>query len=262
MTTRVLFTGYAPVHFLCFRPIHEALARRPGVEILVSGGLRSGGEGTFAYDGPGLYRRFGVPAERILPVESLAARRFDLVFAANRRVLVPRANVGALVQIFHGVSFRNRAVREENLAFDHLFLIGPYMRRKFVERGLLAEDDPRGLPIGSPKTDALLNGTLDRARTLARYRFRGDRPVLLYAPTGEAGNSLETMGEEVIRCLAATGRYDLVVKPHTSSGPCSGSSPAASSPSCSRSRPSLGSSSGCKPREAVPRPCAIHPSRR
>lgn len=214
MTTRILFTGYAPVHFLCFRPIYERLAVRPDVELFVSGGLRRGANGSFAYDGPGLYRRFGVPEACILPVEALARQRFDLLFAANRRVIVPRENVGALVQIFHGVSFRNRAVREENLAFDHLFLIGPYMRRKFVERGLLAEDDPRGVPIGFPKTDALLGQGLDRARTLARYGFSGQRPVLLYAPTGEAGNSLETMGVEVVRRLAAKGRYDLIVKPH------------------------------------------------
>jgi hypothetical protein len=214
--TSVVFTGYAPVHFLCFRPVYERLARRPDVELWVSGGLRAGTEGGFAYDGPGLYRRFGVPEERILPVEALARRRFDVVFAANRRVIVPRENAGALVQIFHGVSFRNRGVREENLAFDHLFLTGPYMRRLFAERGLLAERDPRGVPVGFPKTDALLagDGAAARAAVLAAHGFDGSRPVLLFAPTGEADNALETMGEELVRRLAAAGRYDLIVKPH------------------------------------------------
>lgn len=214
MTITILFTGYAPVHFLCFRPLYDRLIRRPEVELFVSGGLRSGHDGAFAYDGPGLYRRFGVPEERILPVEALPRHCFDVVFAANRRVIVPRRNIGALVQIFHGVSFRNRAVREENLIFDYLFLIGPYMRRKFVERRLLAEHDPRGVSIGFPKTDALLTGGLERAEVLAPYGFDGSRPVLLYAPTGEAANSLETVGEEVIHLLADTGRYDLLIKPH------------------------------------------------
>lgn len=214
MTTTILFTGYAPAHYLCFRPLHQALGQRRDVEVVVSGGLRSGADGSFVYDGPGLYRRFGIPEERILPVPALAERRFDVAFAANRRVLAPPENVGRSIQIFHGVSFRNRGVRPENLAFDHLFLIGPYMRRKFAEHGLLAENDPRGVPIGFPKTDALLQGPFDRGEVLARYGFSGGRPVLLYAPTGEAGNSLETMGPEVVARLVATGSYDLLVKPH------------------------------------------------
>lgn len=216
MTVKVLFTGYAPVHFLCFRPLYDRLRAMPGVEVLLSGGLRTGSEGRFSYDGPGLYRRFAVPEARILPVDDLAKRRFDLAFAANRRVLAPRENVGASIQIFHGVSFRNRGIRPENLAFDHLFLIGPYMSRKFAELGLLDADDPRGLHIGFPKTDALLAAArdLDRIELLARYGFAGDRPVLLYAPTGAAGNSLETVGPEVVERLTAADRYDLLVKPH------------------------------------------------
>jgi hypothetical protein len=38
--------------------------------------------------------------------------------------------------------------------------------------------------------------------------------VLLYAPTGQKHNSLETVGEEVIRRLRATGRYDILIKLH------------------------------------------------
>ncbi|MGH3337174.1 MAG: CDP-glycerol glycerophosphotransferase family protein, partial [Nocardioides sp.] len=41
-----------------------------------------------------------------------------------------------------------------------------------------------------------------------------DRPVVLYAPTGERHNSMETMGEELIAKLGAVDRYDLLVKPH------------------------------------------------
>ncbi|GAA0600636.1 hypothetical protein GCM10009416_43270 [Craurococcus roseus] len=214
MTTRVLFTGYAPVHFLCFRPIWDRLARRPDTEVFVSGGLRTGAAGAFAYDGAGLYRPLGVPDGRILPVEAIQSRTFDVLFSANKRIIAPRGNFGTLVQMFHGVSFRNRAVRSESLDYDALFLIGPYMRRKFAEQGLLAEADRRGVPIGFPKTDPLVAGNFDRAALLARYGFDGSRPVLLYAPTGEAHNSLETMGEAVIRDLSSCGHFDLLIKPH------------------------------------------------
>ena len=143
-----------------------------------------------------------------------SSRSFDLLFAANRRLILPRESCGTLVQIFHGVSFRNRAVRDENLAFEVLFLVGPYMRRQFVERGLLGGERP-ARAVDRLSEDRSAGQWRDRPRRrLARYGFDGSRPVLLYAPTGEADNSLETMGEAVISALAATGRFDLLVKPH------------------------------------------------
>jgi hypothetical protein len=214
MTTSILFTGYAPVHFVCFRPIFERLAARSDVEVSVSGGLRAGSDDVFTYDGAALYRPLGIPDDRILPTEAVQSRTFDILFSANKRIIAPRKNFGALVQIFHGVSFRNRAVRPESLDYDFLFLIGPYMRRKFVETGLLTDDDPRGVPIGFPKTDTLVKDKFDRAKLLERYGFDGLRPIVLYAPTGEAHNSLETMGADVIRNLSACDDFDLIIKPH------------------------------------------------
>ncbi|RUR75775.1 CDP-glycerol glycerophosphotransferase family protein [Chlorogloeopsis fritschii PCC 9212] len=210
----VLFTGYAPVHFLCFRPIYEQLVQLSGVEVYLSGGVRTETEPGFTYDGAAMYAPFHIQPERILSVEEIQNRHFDVLFSANKRILAPLENFETRIQIFHGVSFRNRGVRPENLAYNVFFLIGPYMRRKFVEAGLLAEDDPRGVPIGFPKTDPLVTGELDRGELLQRYGFDGKRPILLYAPTGQAYNSLETMGEEVIARLAATGKYDLLIKPH------------------------------------------------
>lgn len=214
MSLSVLFTGYAPVHFLCFRPLYERLSALPGVELFVSGGLRRVTPDGFAYDAPALYRPFRIPERQILAVENLTQRRFDVLFSANKRIIAPPENLGSKIQIFHGVSFRNRGVRPENLAYDFLFVIGPYMRRKFIETGMLPDNDPRAVPIGFPKSDRLLDGTLDRRAVLAAHGLTGQRPVLLYAPTGEACNSLETMGVEVIRRLAGNGRYHLLIKPH------------------------------------------------
>ena len=210
----VLFTGYAPVHFLCFRPLYEQLIRLTGVEVYVSGGLRTKTAVGYQYDGDGMYAPFHIPPERILSVDAIQARHFDVLFAANKRIILPPENVGAKIQIFHGVSFRNRGVRVENLVYDFFFLIGPYMQRKFVETGLLTADDPRGVPIGFPKTDPMLTGEFDRQALLAKYGLDGKRPILLYAPTGQADNSLEIMGKEVIQRLAATDQYDLLIKPH------------------------------------------------
>jgi CDP-glycerol glycerophosphotransferase (TagB/SpsB family) len=88
------------------------------------------------------------------------------------------------------------------------------MKRGFEDSGILAAGDPRGVEIGFPKTDRLLDGTLDRAAIRAAHGVSGDRPVVLYAPTGERHNSMETMGEDLIAKLGAVDRYDLLVKPH------------------------------------------------
>lgn len=213
-TTTVLFTGYAPVHFLCFRPIFEELRRHRDVELFLSGGLRTAAEEGYHYDGQAMYSPFGIPEELILPVEAIQDRHFDVLFSANKKILAPPDNYDTRVQIFHGVSFRNRGVRPENLIYTVFFLTGPYMRQKCIESGLVAEGDPRLVPIGFPKTDPLVAGGLDRDALLAQYGFDGTRPVLLYAPSGEAHNSLESMGKEVIDRLSATDRYDLIVKMH------------------------------------------------
>ncbi|NOT31316.1 MAG: hypothetical protein HOP15_12795 [Planctomycetes bacterium] len=241
--TSVLFTGYAPVHFVCFQPLYERLARSDDFEVFLSGGLRTetgdqvqgdqvqgnqvqgnqvqgnqvqGNQvqgNQVQHDSAALYRPFGVPAEHVLTVEEIQTRDFDVLFGANTKLISPR-NAGTRVQIFHGISFRNKSVRDENMGCDHYFLIGPYMRRKFVAGGLLGEDDPRALSIGFMKTDPLRDPRLERLELARRSELDGTRPVLLYAPTGQRHNSLETMGEEVLRRLAATGRYDILVKLH------------------------------------------------
>jgi hypothetical protein len=209
---RILFTGYAPVHFLCFAPLYRMVSTMPQVEVCVSGGFRTKTAEGYAYDDR-MFAELGVSSEHVLPMDRMREEDFDVLFAANTKVITPR-RVEHKVQLFHGVSFRNRAIRSANMACDHYFLAGPYMRRKFAESGLLSEDDPRGLSIGFLKTDALLDGSLDRREQLARHGFDGSRPVLLYAPTGQKHNSLDTMGEDVLRQLSDTGAFDILVKLH------------------------------------------------
>ena len=213
---RILFTGYAPVHFLCFKPLYERLTMMPGVSVDLSGGTRTRSPYAvdgYLYDQEDLYGRFALPHGAVLPIASLKGAEYDVLFSANTRRIEPR-RVGTRIQIFHGMSFRNRAIRPETQGADYYFLLGPYMKRGFEAAGLLSPGDPRAVEIGFPKTDRLLDGSLDRAEMLARHGISGDRPVVLYAPTGEHHNSLETMGEELIARLAEVNRYDLLVKPH------------------------------------------------
>ncbi len=212
---RILFTGYAPVHFVCFRPIYERLRRLDGVQVFVSGGREPGDDA----EGPALtarelYRPFRMAPERVLTLDEMRRQRFDMVFCAHVSGYFPRED-RERVQIFHGLSFRNMAVRRDVLVYDHLFITGPYMMRAFGENQLLRPGDPRCVPIGFPKVDRLVDGSLDRSAILRRLGLSGRRPVVLYAPTGQKLNSLETgVGEEVVRRLRAGGRYDVLVKLH------------------------------------------------
>ncbi len=211
MSKRVVFAGYAPVHFVCFQPIYRRLVRVPGLEIFLSGELRGAGGGGGA---EALYRPFRVPKERILPLEVMRRRSFDLVLSAHVSGYFPRSD-RARVQLFHGVSFRNVAVRRDVLIYDYLFITGPYMMRLFQRNKLVRARDRRCVPIGFPKVDRLVDGSLDRKRILDRLGLSGRRPVILYAPTGQRHNSLETgVGEEVLRRLRASKRYDILIKVH------------------------------------------------
>lgn len=209
----ILFAGYAPVHFLCFEPLYRRLLKREDIRITLSGGIRSGDKDNPDYDAEALYAPFDLPPGAVKTVDEIGEMDFDLQFSSHTKLIQPRS-AQRRIQIFHGVSFRNKAVRPENMAYDHYFVVGPYMLSRFADAGLMREGDPRIAKIGFMKTDALINGSLNRDEILARTGFAGDRPILLYAPTGAKHNSLETVGEEAIRALLEADRYDLIIKPH------------------------------------------------
>lgn len=222
MTARVLFTGHSHAHVVCFRPLYEYLRARGDVHVFVSGGLpvaTEAGAGPrpdltdpvgVRLDAPAMARPFYIPRERVVSVEEMTSMDVDILFASDSRMLRPRS-VGCHVQLFHGLSFRSEAIRS---SADAYFLIGPTMRRRLASAGLLSAGDPRAVEIGAPWTDRLIDKSLEREVLLRWYGLEADRPILLYAPTGQPGNSLETMGEEVLARLDETDRYLVLVKPH------------------------------------------------
>ncbi|MEO7822218.1 MAG: CDP-glycerol glycerophosphotransferase family protein [Gemmatimonadaceae bacterium] len=210
---RILFAGYAPVHFVCFKPLYDRLRKSRKVEVWLSGGRQALPDGTSALTAAQLYAPFRVPQARVLELEEIEDQFFDVVFCAHVSGYFPRED-RERIQLFHGVSFRNMAVRRDVLVYDRLFLVGPYMRRLFTEERMLRPTDPRLVDIGFPKLDRLVDGSIDKMSMIRRIGFSGRRPVILYAPTGQADNSLEHTGEAVIERLRATGKYDVMIKLH------------------------------------------------
>ncbi|HSL69830.1 MAG TPA: CDP-glycerol glycerophosphotransferase family protein, partial [Longimicrobiales bacterium] len=210
---RILFSGYAPVHFVCFEPIYRCLMARTDVRVELSGGRDPDEDGIGGLSAQELYRPFQVDRSAVIELDEMEKRSYDLVFSAHISGFFP-AEDRKRVQVFHGLSFRNMAVRRDVLIYDHLFVAGPYMQRAFVQSKMFRRNDPRLVPTGFVKVDRLRDGSLNRRSILNAVGLSGDRPILLYAPTGQKGNSVETTGPEVIRRLAAKGRYDILLKLH------------------------------------------------
>lgn len=210
-----MFSGYAPVHFLSFEPVYKVLIGRPDVSVLLSGGFRGkDSDGSVTFRSDGFYDRFDVEIGNLLSVEAARHADVDVVVCAHLSdSLFPRSTRRS-VQIYHGVSFKNYSVRDKALAFDILCLPGRYHARKYRENGLIRNGGPEVFLTGFAKADPLVNRSLNRDALLARNGLDPSKPTILYAPTGDKNNSLETMGEEVIRRLAAEERWNLVVKPH------------------------------------------------
>jgi hypothetical protein len=211
---QILFAGYAPVHFLCFLPVYQLLRDDPDLDIWFSGGFRSKDEDAVEYDLTGFYDGHAVPENRIISVTESRGRDFDVVICAHTSDdLFPRS-VRSSVQIYHGVSFKNYAVREKALSFDYLCLPGPYHAKRYREQGLIREGGSQAFITGFAKNDVLVDGSLNRDSLLSDLGMNSARPTLLYAPTGDKYNSLETMGEKVIAAIAEADRWNLLIKLH------------------------------------------------
>ena len=211
---RILFAGYAPVHVVCFLPVYQRLVRDARVELFLSGGFKSLKHGQVHFSTEGFYDEFPVDRERILDADTARCQSFDaLVCAHLSDTLFPRS-VGRSVQIFHGVSFKNLAVRDKALRYDFLCLPGQYHADLYRKQGLVRPDETTVLVTGFPKIDPLVTESSGDGEILRRLGMSTERPTLLFAPTGDKHNSLEVMGRDLIRHIAASGSWNLLVKPH------------------------------------------------
>jgi len=211
---RVLFAGYAPVHFVCFLPVYRRLAADPAIELWLTGGFKHEDDSGVRFALEGFYDPFAVDRSRVITAERARDEDFDVLVCSHLSdAIVPRT-ARRSVQIFHGVSFKNLAVREKALNFDVLCLPGRYHAEAYRTAGLIRADGPRYLLTGFAKDDPLVDGSLDRDALLRRLELDPSRPTLLFAPTGEKHNALETMGVDVISALAANPDWNLLIKPH------------------------------------------------
>lgn len=122
----------------------------------------------------------------------------------------------SLVHVFlsHGDSDKGVAVSNQCKAYDYWFVPGQAGIDRAQRYMMLFDAEAHCVKIGRPQAD------LEPERT-ARPR---PRPAVLYAPTWEgaqdslAYGSIESHGEQVVGALLASGRYDVIYRPHPLSG--------------------------------------------
>lgn len=196
-----------------FRPIHERLLQDPRVAVFFSGKLQG------ASSARAMARALGVTGMPAVRRGLASLFRFDLMVSADYEVWDPfddpRFAMSATprLQLFHGASVRNGAIQPKLTRYHHLFTIGPYMDRAFAKAGIFEAGDPRLCPIGMPKTDRLLDGSLHREALRRSLSFTNDLPVVTLAPTWIVRTPLNRYGEELLDALAR-GPWNLAVKLH------------------------------------------------
>ena len=203
MTKKILFCASSPMNYAMFKPIHKRLKQDERIELWF----------TANHKVKEIYRAVGLEDERVVYKTLTYLRHYDMCICPS--FFYERKNADVRVQIFHGVSLKNRAIHKKALAFDKLFLAGNYMRNKCIETWGLTEDDPRFEMIGMPKVDSLVNGSLNRAEIKQGLRINNNLPTVIYAPTRPSitSSSLQMVGEQIINTVTDMG-INFLIKLH------------------------------------------------
>ena len=202
---RILIDSRTPVNYTIVAPVVSALQRDPRIECHFTASeephrMRS------------IYRE--APDVRTLHPRLAALMKFDAYIASDFMwATLPRGT--ARIQVFHGVGGKygfdapDRSMRE----WHRLFFVNERRLRNFVSADAIDADSPAIRLIGMPKTDCLVDGSIDRSAVLSGLGLDPSQPTVLYAPTWSPASSLNAMGEELVRLLAKMP-VNLIVKLH------------------------------------------------
>lgn len=202
---RILFHAVLPHHYIFFRLVYERMAADERLQWFWSSNFLGWRLKRHLFD------LFPVKGKKIT---SLAAMRqeADLLVSPIYLNFNVAPRVRHRVQIFHGCAIYNCFLKPQINDYDCFFMVGPYMVRRFVEKGLLRPDDPRIRLIGMPKLDPLAKGEIDVPALREKLELSPDLPTVLYAPSGP-GSSLFSHGLDLIKRVSRLP-INLLVKLH------------------------------------------------
>jgi len=202
----IIFFSKAPMNYVMFKQIHQAMKNDNRIAFEFTGKPEEG------FTMGDLYGDFFKKGDE--KISSLFFAKFkkpNLYISPDMYIACRGAKIK--VHIFHGVSFKGKAYTEQIRRYDKIFIVGNYMKRNFIEKKILTENDPRMVMIGMPKTDSLVDGSLLKEEIIQKIGLSGKKPIILYAPTWRKESSLNTMGEEIFSTLKSTD-VDFLVKLH------------------------------------------------
>jgi len=207
----LLLNANLPMQYAMMAPIHQRMAKDKRLSFYF----------TSPDDASDRSRIFAEAGNGIRRINRLRAAflKFDAYLAADFIwTTLPRGT--RRVQMFHGVAGKygniydrpEKSVRE----WDRLFFINRRRLNNFIATGAIDDNSQAARLIGMPKTDCLVDGSLDRNQILSSLGLDPSRPTLIYAPTWTPYSSLNAMGEELVRELVRAG-FNLIVKLHDNS---------------------------------------------
>jgi hypothetical protein len=210
-TRHILLDARTSMEYAMMAAVHQALAADPRIRVWLTSSERP--QRTAA-----IYSQATAPAQPISPRRAMTMR-FDACLAADFIwASLPRGS--RRVQMFHGVAGKwghiyDRPVQSMR-QWDRLFFINRRRLCNFIAAGALEPDSTAIRLVGMPKTDCLVDGTLQRTAVLESRGIDPSRSTVLYAPTWTPYSSLNAIGEAVVSGLIDAG-HNVLVKLHDNS---------------------------------------------
>ncbi len=204
---RVLFEAVSPMSFAVFQPIYQRLQRDPRVELWFTA------HGS-VWQPADIYTPLGI-RENVVPSSVALRMKVDAYINADLWDMTWLRRRTRRIHLFHGVAGKYGLDAPVDLAptistFDCLMFANVDRRRRYIDAAIVPDDEVKAALVGYPKTDRLVDGSIDEDQVMSALGLDARLPTVIYAPTWSPYSSLNAMGEEVIDRLAAEGLQVLV----------------------------------------------------
>jgi len=204
---RVLFEAVSPMSFAVFQPVYERLQKDPRIELWFTA------HGS-VWKPSDIYSPLGI-REKVAPSSIALRMKVDAYINADLWDMTWLRRRTRRIHLFHGVAGKYGLDAPVDLAptistFDSLMFANVDRRRRYIDAAIVPDDETKAALVGYPKTDRLVDGSIDPRLIMSALGLDPRKQTVIYAPTWSPYSSLNAMGEEVIERLAAEGLQVLV----------------------------------------------------
>lgn len=208
---RVLFDARTSMEYGMMAPVHRRLLADSRVRTFLVSSERPDRAADIFRDAP--------RETPVLSPRRAMLQRFDACIAADFVwATLPRGT--CRIQMFHGVAGKWSHVYDRPDSsmrqWDRLFFINRRRLQNYIASGAIDGASPAIRLVGMPKSDCLVDGSLNRQAVLQANGMDPARTTVMYAPTWTRFSSLNAMGEDVVGKLVDAG-YRVLVKLHDNS---------------------------------------------